>query len=76
MSIDPDAPEYAWQQLAAVIEDRIATGKYTRRLPSESSFSQEFGLARNTVRRAMEDLRGRGLVVTIPQRGTFVKRDN
>ena len=37
------------------------------------SLVQEFGVARGTVRRAIEVLRDAGLVVTVQGRGTFVK---
>ena len=33
---------------------------------------QEFGVARETARRAVAALRARGLVFTVPHRGTFV----
>ena len=33
---------------------------------------QLFGVARDTARRAVQVLRDEGLVVTVPQRGTYV----
>ncbi|MDQ2874249.1 MAG: GntR family transcriptional regulator [Actinomycetota bacterium] len=42
-------------------------------VPSETSLVQEFGVARGTVRRAIEVLRDEGLVLTVQGRGTFVK---
>lgn len=33
---------------------------------------QEFGVARSTIRHAVANLRERGLVYTVPQRGTYV----
>jgi GntR family transcriptional regulator len=61
-------------QIADVIAARIkaktlATGKP---VPSESSVVQEFGVARSMVRHAVALLRERGLVYTVPQRGTYV----
>ena len=41
------------------------------RLPSEVELSQQYGVARLTVRRAVELLRDRGKVVTIHGRGSF-----
>jgi len=38
----------------------------------ERDLAQEYGVAYNTVRKAMEILRGRGLIVTIHGRGTYV----
>ncbi|MFF5082320.1 GntR family transcriptional regulator [Actinoplanes sp. NPDC000266] len=43
-----------------------------RPIPSETALVQEFGIARGTARHAVELLRERGLVATIPGRGTFV----
>ena len=74
VSVDPESPDYIWRQVADLIAERIRQGVYTSRLPSEGALAQEFGIGRNTVRHAVEDLRDRGLVITVPQRGTFVKR--
>ncbi|MFI6160931.1 GntR family transcriptional regulator [Micromonospora haikouensis] len=41
-------------------------------LPSELRLQQEYGVARGTVRAAIALLRERGLVMTMPQRGTYV----
>jgi GntR family transcriptional regulator len=57
-----------------VIAARIKRGELVpnRPIPSETAMVQEFGIARGTARRAVELLRERGLVATIPGRGTFV----
>jgi DNA-binding GntR family transcriptional regulator len=61
-------------QVAADIEADIVAGKLApdTRLPSEAELSVQYGVARGTVRRAMEELRDRGKVVTFHGRGTFV----
>ena len=61
-------------QVAADIEAEIDAGKLApdTRLPSEAELSQQYGVARVTVRRAMEQLRRRGKVVTVQGRGTYV----
>jgi len=41
-------------------------------LPSESQLAQEFEVGRDTVRRAVAELRDAGLVFTIAHRGSFV----
>jgi GntR family mannosyl-D-glycerate transport/metabolism transcriptional repressor len=38
-------------------------------LPSETSLAAEFGVVRNTVRRALAELEREGLIVTMPGRG-------
>jgi GntR family transcriptional regulator len=72
--IDPYGPTPVYVQIADVIATRIASGDPApnRRIPSEASMRQEFGVARETARRAVAALRARGLVFTVPHRGTFV----
>jgi GntR family transcriptional regulator len=73
--IDPDGPVPVYVQIADVIAGRIKSGVYPagRRIPSETALRQEFDVARETARHAVAELRERGLVHTVPQRGTFVK---
>ena len=61
-------------QVARDIEADIRTGRLApdTRLPSEIDLSQQFGVARMTVRRAVAQLRDKGLVVTVHGRGSFV----
>ena len=67
-------PTPLYVQLANVLRDMIASGELEPRapLPSESYLQQEQGVARGTVRKAVEILRDEGLVITIGGRGTFV----
>lgn len=64
-------------QVAADIQADIDAGKLApdTRLPSEAELSQQYGVARVTVRRAMEQLRQRGKVVTVHGRGTYVAQN-
>jgi GntR family transcriptional regulator len=41
-------------------------------LPCEGDLAAQYGISVTTVRRATQLLRERGLVVTLPSRGTFV----
>nr|WP_203853579.1 GntR family transcriptional regulator [Dactylosporangium siamense] len=72
--VDPDGPIPVYVQIADIIQQRIEAGELqpNRPIPSELALQQEFGVARGTARRAVELLRDRGLVFTVPQRGTFV----
>ncbi|MFG1605880.1 GntR family transcriptional regulator [Actinoplanes sp. NPDC049265] len=72
--IEPDGPVPIYLQLAEILGERIKKGDWApnRPIPSESQLIQEFGIARGTVRRAVETLREQGLVFTVPQRGTYV----
>lgn len=73
--IIPNAARPPYQQIADWLRDRINAGEFRPGLdplPSESSLTQALGVARDTVRRAVQQLREEGLVETIPQRGTYV----
>jgi GntR family transcriptional regulator len=76
MTVDQRDPTPLYQQLAAILRDQIGTGQITDKLPSESYLQQQHGVARGTVRRAIEILTEEGLVYTIGARGTFVTRPN
>jgi DNA-binding GntR family transcriptional regulator len=43
-----------------------------QRLPGERELGQQYGVALGTVRRALDVLRERGLVVTLLAKGTFI----
>lgn len=68
-----DLAEPAYRSLAATLRAQIAEGRYRDgvRLPTESELSDEFGLSRQTVRRAFQDLVAEGAVYRVPGRGTF-----
>jgi DNA-binding GntR family transcriptional regulator len=65
---------YEWQRVAGDIERQIADGALApgAMLMGERAMAEEFGVAISTVRRAVKDLRDRGVVVTLPAKGTFV----
>ncbi len=74
MTIDPAGRLPAYVQLADLLAERIGSGDLPvgRMLPSEKVLQQEYGVGRGTARQAVAVLRERGLVDTVPQRGTFV----
>lgn len=57
-------------EIAAQIDDGTLAPE--QRLPSETALAEEYGTARMTVTRAIRELRERGLVETVPGKGTFV----
>jgi len=73
---DPGAggPAYVYMRVADHIAARIAAGDLPAdaRLPGERELATEYGVAIGTARRAVEELRERGLVVTLPGKGTYV----
>jgi DNA-binding GntR family transcriptional regulator len=73
--INPRGAESPHRQIAAWLRARIEAGEFRPGedpLPSEKDLVQLFGVARDTARRAVQVLRDEGLVVTVPQRGTYV----
>lgn len=72
--IDHEGMTPLYVQIADHIADRIARGELlpNRLIPSENTITQEYEVARGTARKSIELLRERGLVVTVPGRGTFV----
>jgi GntR family transcriptional regulator len=72
--VDPLNPVPFYEQVADAIAARIKAGEWEpgALIPSEGTLQEEYGVARGTIRRALELLRERGVVVTMPQRGTYV----
>ncbi|NMO01472.1 GntR family transcriptional regulator [Gordonia sp. TBRC 11910] len=68
-----DGAEPAYKALAAELRARIADGEYRdgARLPTEAELSQRYGLSRQTVRRAFQELVADGVVYRVAGRGTF-----
>lgn len=69
------SPTPYYQQVAEAIAAQIAAGtlKPGDPIPSELRLQQEWGVSRGTVRKAVATLVGRELVITVPQRGSYVK---
>ncbi|MGN9838106.1 GntR family transcriptional regulator [Nonomuraea sp. H19] len=63
-----------YQQIATDIADHIKAGKFLPRrpIPGETALVKEYGVARETVRRAMALLREQGWIYTVAQRGSYV----
>lgn len=61
-------------QVADEIAKRIEDGVYPAegKLPAELDFVSEFACSRESVRRAMVELRKRGWITTIKGKGSFV----
>lgn len=74
VQIDHDAEEWPFEQLAAILRQRIADGTYPpgSRLPTLLVLEAESGLSPMTVRRAVRLLAKEGWVRPRPGRGTFV----
>ncbi|MEV6594791.1 winged helix-turn-helix domain-containing protein [Streptomyces acidicola] len=66
--------QYEWQRIAHVIEEEIRSGRIPPggALPSITRLAETHGVADRTIRRALRDLRERGLIETLPHKGSFV----
>ncbi|MGD6743597.1 winged helix-turn-helix domain-containing protein [Streptomyces sp. BH106] len=72
--VDPNKIAYVYTQVADYIAGQIADGTLRpgSRLPAERDLAEQYGVAYLSIRRAVKELRERGLVVTLPSKGTFV----
>lgn len=72
--IDPDRLEYIWRQVADDIKADIADGALRpgSRLPTEVDLAENYGVARNTIRRAIKELADEKIIVVMHGRGTFI----
>ena len=70
--VDPNLPVYVYVQVADAIERDIRSGRLPvgARLAGEPDLAEQYGIARGTARRVVEELRDRGLAVTLPSKGT------
>ena len=67
-------PRYRYEELADQIQEEIRAGTLPvgSALPAEKAMTEIYGASIGTVRRAVALLRERGLVATLPAKGTFV----
>lgn len=78
----PNPAAYVYAEVAEHLAVRIRAGRLDEppagalppgsRLPGERDLAEEYGVAVETARRAVRELRDRGLVVTLRAKGTFV----
>jgi len=74
VTVDHEAPQPVYQQIAAILRARIEAGELApnRAIPSESRLMQEYGVARETARKAVRVLVAEGLVYVVQGRGAYV----
>ena len=68
------APRLLWQQVYDDLMGEIRSGVLAvdDRLPSEMEMAEQFGVSRDVIRRAKEELAGEGWLIVLHGRGTFV----
>lgn len=71
---EPRPGESRYRILTQLLRERIYQGEFEDRpLPPEIALAEEFGLSRQTVRRAFQELVSEGLVYRVRGSGTFVR---
>lgn len=72
--IPTDGPGLRYMAVVEHISDRVESGKLRpgSRLPPERELAADYVVSYMTVRRAMKELRERGVVVSVHGKGTFV----
>jgi len=65
-------PKY--HQIYLVLREQLEEGRYADGVPGELQLTREFGVARVTVRRALERLEAEGMIARSPGRGTVAVR--
>jgi GntR family transcriptional regulator len=74
--VDHGSPVPAYEQLAAILRERINAGEWsTGPLPSVKQLQDTYDVGRDTVLHAIETLRDEGLVFTVKRRGTYVAQN-
>ena len=76
VTVDHEAPQPVYQQIAAILRAQIEAGELVpdRPIPSESTLMQRYGVARETARKAVRLLVAEGLVYVVQGRGAYVTR--
>jgi len=74
VTVDHEGPQPVYQQIAGILRARIEAGELVpgRPVPSEATLMGEFGVARETARKAVRVLVGEGLVFVVQGRGAYV----
>ncbi|HUY49005.1 MAG TPA: winged helix-turn-helix domain-containing protein [Streptosporangiaceae bacterium] len=67
--------DLVYMRVVRDVEQQIASGilKPGARLRSERDLAHHYEVSYGSIRRAMKELRERGLIVTIQGRGTFIR---
>jgi GntR family transcriptional regulator len=74
--IDHRAPRLLWQQVADDLRADMGSGELAKdaRLPGELELAEQYGVSRDTIRRAIQELVSEDRLVVLHGRGTFVKQ--
>lgn len=72
--INHRAPRLLWRQVHDDVLGEIKSGELgvDDRLPSEFEMAEQYGVSRDVIRRAKEELVSEGWLIVLQGRGTFV----
>jgi DNA-binding transcriptional regulator YhcF (GntR family) len=78
LQIQADSSVPKFQQLVDLIVDAVSDGRLFPGdiLPSVNHIYYETGLARGTIVKALDELKRRGIIESVPNKGYFVAREN
>jgi GntR family transcriptional regulator len=71
--IDPDSAVPPYEQVAKMLRDEIAEGTMTGRIPSIRTIAEHHNVSHRVAARALEILKGEGMIVNVPGQGHFVR---
>src|SRR5882672_6426955 len=74
MSLDQNGPVPKHQQLREILVGLIGASATDTPIPSERDLAKQYGVARMTVRQAVESLVAEGRLFKVGGKGTFVAR--
>ena len=71
--IDSDSVVPPYEQVAKMMRDEIAQGAMTGRIPSLHTIAEHHHVSHRMAARAVEILKGEGMIVDVPGEGEFVR---
>ena len=74
MTLDRDSPMPLWAQLEAALKQRLDTGEFDERFPTDHELVTEYQVSRHTVREAIRHLNKSGILRRERGRGTVINR--
>jgi GntR family transcriptional regulator len=74
MKLDRSSPMPLWAQLEAQLEQRLESGEFSERFPTDTELVDEYQVSRHTVREAIRHLNRTGILRRERGRGTVVNR--
>src|SRR5690625_4851807 len=66
--------KHKYQIVSASIEHKINTDLYKDKLPTEDELIVEYGVSRNTIRKAIQILVQKGIIIPIQGSGLFIRK--